>query len=158
MKEKFLEMMRNLAYPVCIASASFDNNRYAITVSSVTSVSLDPKSLLVCINKNSSLTKAVRTGGKLNINFLSPAQQEIASICSSKESADGRFDNDLWEVDVNDQPFLKKSNAVAFCEIANIVDYGTHRVVILAVDKVVSSVNCEHGPLLYYRGDFLNIK
>lgn len=95
MKETFTKMMRTLTYPVCIASAACNTNRYAITVSSVTSVSLDPPSLLVCINKSSSITEDLRIGGQLNINFVSSEQKETASICSSKESANKRFDNDL---------------------------------------------------------------
>jgi len=157
MKESFLKMMRNLAYPVCIASAACNNNRYAITVSSITSVSLDPPTLLVCINKSSSITEALRIGAKLNINFLAPAQKEIASICSSKESANKRFDNDLWDIDVNDVPFLKNSNAVAFSEVANIVEHATHMIVILSLDRVILNDGREPDPLLYFNGSYANI-
>jgi flavin reductase (DIM6/NTAB) family NADH-FMN oxidoreductase RutF len=157
MKETFIKMMRNLAYPVCIASATYNNNRYAITVSSVTSVSLDPPSLLVCINKSSSITEALRIGAQLNINFLSPGQKEIASICSSKESANKRFDNDLWDIDVNDVPFLKNSNAVASSEVVNIVEHRTHMIVILSVDRVILNDGRQPDPLLYCNGSYLNI-
>jgi len=83
MKDNFVKMMRNLEYPVCIFSGKRNNNRYAITVSSVTSVSLDPESLLVCINSRASIKEALLIGEKLNINFLSPEQKEVASICST---------------------------------------------------------------------------
>lgn len=37
LKEKFRQAMRNLVYPVSIASSAINCNKYAITVSSVTS-------------------------------------------------------------------------------------------------------------------------
>lgn len=158
MKESFLKMMRNLAYPVSVVSATCNKNRYAITVSSITSVSLDPPSLLVCINKSSSITNALSIGAKLNINFLAPEQREIASICSSKEHANNRFDNDLWDIDVNDVPFLKRSNAVAFSKVANIIEHATHMIIILRVEKVILNDLIQSGPLLYFNGVYANME
>ena len=93
----------------------------------------------------------------MNINFLAPAQKEIASICSSKESANKRFDNDLWDIDVDDVPFLKNSNAVAFSEVANIVEHATHMIVIWCVDKVISNDRSQPDPLLYFNGSYAHI-
>ena len=50
-KEDFRLALRELVYPVCIVSAYNDETKenHAITVSSVTSLSFDPPSILVCI-------------------------------------------------------------------------------------------------------------
>tara|TARA_B110001450_G_scaffold203971_1_gene193562 strand:- start:4883 stop:5380 length:498 start_codon:yes stop_codon:yes gene_type:complete len=156
MKENFIKMMRTLVYPVCIVSAKSNNNKYAITVSSVTSVSLDPPSLLVCINRSSSITDALHIGGRLNLNFLAPAQKEIASICSSKENKNKRFDNDLWAIDVNNTPFLEGSNAIAFSKIADIVEHETHIIVIVYVDRIIANDLGQRDPLLYCNGSYMS--
>lgn len=153
----FLKMMRKLAYPVCIASAKCNNHHYAITVSSVTSISLDPPSLLVCINKESSFNEALRIGAPLNINFLSPAQKEIASVCSSKENVEKRFDNNLWSFDVNGSSFLKNSIAVAFGEVVDIVSYASHNIVILRTEKVILDDKEQPDPLLYCNGAYASL-
>lgn len=157
MKNNFVKMMRNLVYPVCIVSGKRNNNRHAITVSSVTSVSLDPESLLVCINSGAFIKEALFIGAKLNINFLSPEQKEVASLCSTKGNANKRFDNDLWTYDIDDNPFLKHSNAVAFSTVVNIVNHATHIIVIVSVDKVILNDRAQPGPLLYGNGSYLNI-
>ena len=58
MKAEFIKAMRKLVYPVSIISTQVGGNKFAITVSSVTSVSIEPPSLLVCINRESSFAGA----------------------------------------------------------------------------------------------------
>ena len=70
MRDTFIGALRNVVYPVSIVSSSGEDKKYAITVSSVTSVSIDPPSLLVCINKNSSFIDSIANDSFMNINFL----------------------------------------------------------------------------------------
>ena len=158
MKESFIKTMRNLAYPVCIASTKYNKNQYAITVSSVTSVSLDPPSLLVCISKKSPMIESIQTGSHLNINFLGSTQKEIASICSSKERVNERYDNDLWADDDHNIPYLKKSEAIALSKVANVVDHATHIIAILYVHKVILNNKGQPDPMLYCNGAYIDIK
>ena len=54
-EDKFKTLLKTLVYPVCVISGvNQEGDPKAITVSSVTSVSFSPQSLLVCINKDSS--------------------------------------------------------------------------------------------------------
>ena len=53
LQDNFRKAMRSYVYSVSILSNINENSEcHAITVSSVTSVSIDPPSLLVCINKS----------------------------------------------------------------------------------------------------------
>ena len=57
-KEEFRLALRELVYPVCVVSTYNHETKenHAITVSSVTSLSFEPPSILVCINKAVSYT------------------------------------------------------------------------------------------------------
>ena len=154
----FIEGMRRIAYPVCIVSACANENNLAITVSSVTSVSVDPPSLLVCINKSSSMARAISNKSLINVNFLNYSQRDLAEICADKDRADTRFSNDAWLYDSNGSPYLDKCEMVAFCEVDSFVSQGTHFVAFLSVKKVnMSDVN-RLNPLVYQNRSYVNIK
>jgi flavin reductase (DIM6/NTAB) family NADH-FMN oxidoreductase RutF len=157
MKAEFIKAMRKLVYPVSIVSTQKDGNKFAITVSSVTSVSIEPPSLLVCINRESSLAGALVDDGLLNINFLNPKQKSMASICSSKEKVTERFSNDQWSTDRNEIPYLRQSESVAFCKVATIVTHHTHLIVIADIQEMILAGLDKPNPLLYCNGDYLEI-
>ena len=154
--DKFIKALRNLAYPVCIISNSENDIKNAITVSSMTSLSIDPASLLACINKSASIHAALKVGNLVNVNLLSSSQQEISTICSTSDSKVGRFDNDFWSYDSNQMPFLPDSQAIITCKIEEMVDYATHSILILSIDNVVLNSE-EPDPLLYGNGNYLKL-
>ena len=86
-QDNFRLAMRRYIYSVSIMSNKDDNgNSNAITVSSVTSISMDPPSLLICINKSSRIHDTLQIGSKFCINLLKKDQEELSNICSDEES------------------------------------------------------------------------
>ena len=55
MQEEFLQILRTLKQNVYIMTSGVEGDRCAVTVSSVTSLSLEPPLIIVCINKNASM-------------------------------------------------------------------------------------------------------
>mgnify|MGYP000208382162 CR=1 FL=1 len=99
-KEQFLIAMRYLAASVSVVSAKDSNGKlYAMTASSVTSLTVEPPAILVCVNKNASIHDVLQAGSEMCINMLSNAQQDISNLCSSKDSDMKRFDNDYCNKD-----------------------------------------------------------
>ncbi len=152
-QDKFIKALRNLAYPVCIVSNAEEGESNAITVSSMTSLSIDPASLLVCINKSANIHKTLKVDNFVYVNLLSSSQEEISTICSSSDLDVSRFDNDFWSYDENLIPFLEDSQAIIKCKIEKIVDYATHSILILSIFDV--RLNSENpDPLLYCNGSY----
>ena len=60
MEKEFLEVLRTLKQTVFIISADNKDERHAMTVSSVTSLSLDPPSIMLAINKNAGINKVLK--------------------------------------------------------------------------------------------------
>ena len=52
MEKEFLEILRTLSQTVFVLSADNEKERHAMTVSSVTSLSLNPPSMMVGVNKD----------------------------------------------------------------------------------------------------------
>ena len=51
LKKSYINAMRGVTSTVSIISAKEDGERHAMTATSVTSLSLDPPAMLVCVNK-----------------------------------------------------------------------------------------------------------
>ena len=93
-QDNFRLAMRRYIYSVSILSnKDEEGNSNAITVSSVTSISMEPPSLLVCINKNSRIHDTLKEGSKFCINLLSKDQEELSNICSDENKYDERFND-----------------------------------------------------------------
>ena len=133
-QDNFRQAMRRYIYSVSIMSNKDDNgNSNAITVSSVTSISMDPPSLLICINKTSRIHDSLQIGSKFCINLLKKDQEELSNICSDEESYEERFNNENW--DTEEIPFLSNAQANIFCKVDKLTSYHTHTIVVGLVEN-----------------------
>lgn len=147
--------MRRLASGVCVLSTRLDNEqRFAMTVSSVTSVSDAPASLLVCINQQVSQQGHLATkNSQFAVNVLSEHHHEVSNLCAGREPARNRFEVGNWQEDETGLPILGDALAVFICQTDQVMTYGTHKVVIGAIHKVILN-GAEVNPLLYADGSY----
>lgn len=147
--------MRRLASGVCVLSTSLPNNqRFAMTVSSVTSVSDSPASLLVCINQQVSQQGHLATkGSQFAINVLSVDHKDVSNLCAGREPTRDRFEVGDWQEDETGLPILGDAEAVFICQTDHVTTYGTHKIVIGAIHKVILN-GAEGNPLLYADGSY----
>ena len=146
LQDNFRKAMRSYVYSVSILSNVSENKEYhAITVSSVTSVSIDPPSILVCINKTAGIHDSITMGSKYCINLLTKDHEELSNICSNYEEEKNRFTSDQWNL--SDIPFIKNAQANIFCEVDQLIEYHTHTIVI---GKVIKSNNADKIKTLTY--------
>lgn len=146
--------MRDLVSGVCVVSATFaDNESFAMTVSSVTSVSDSPASLLICINQQVSRSAEMAAiGQKLAVNVLSRHHEEVSNICAGRDAAQDRFVVGSWDQSQG-VPVLSDAIATFICEVDQVVTYGTHHVVICKILDVLLQ-NSESEPLVYAQGRY----
>jgi len=143
--------MRRYIYSVSILSnKDEEGNSNAITVSSVTSISMEPPSLLVCINKNSRIHDTLKEGSKFCINLLSKDQEELSNICSDENKYDERFNDNNWNS--NNVPFLGNAQANIFCKVDKLTSYHTHTIVVGMVENATYSD--EISTLTYVDGKY----
>ena len=148
----FLESMRNLAASVSIVSAQDQQKKnFAMTVSSLTSLSMDPPAILICVNKEASIHSVLKEGASFAVNILTKDHIEIANVCSSKEKEDQRFNFEQWVLDK--PPIIKDAQAIIFCEVDKLIDYHSHSIVIGSVQRVKNKEG--FNTLMYANGGYL---
>ena len=77
-QDNFRLAMRRYIYSVSIMSNKDEKgDTNAITVSSVTSISMEPPSLLICINKSSRIHDTLKVGSQFCINLLNKHKQSF---------------------------------------------------------------------------------
>lgn len=141
--------MRRLASGVCVLSARFEGDEdFAMTVSSVTSVSDSPASLLVCINQLVSKQSYLSTPGcRFAINVLGTQHQEVSNLCAGRFPDRDRFSVGNWELSEG-IPVLTDAQAIFMCEADQVSTYGTHHIVVAKISRVI--VNPDPVSLLIY--------
>ncbi|MBX2808824.1 MAG: flavin reductase family protein [Cellvibrionaceae bacterium] len=147
--------MRRLASGVCVISSCTETAKFAMTASSVTSLSDNPASLLMCINQGAAMQSILVPGHPFAVNILAYEQQDISTTCAQKNTAEERFAVGQWlRHDGNQLPYLPSAQAVFFCEVDNApYFYGTHQIVIGKLTEVlVSQENVR--PLIYVDGGY----
>ena len=150
-QDNFRLAMRRYIYSVSIMSNK-DNagNPNAITVSSVTSISMNPPSLLICINKSSRIHNSIELGSKFCINLLNKEQEDLSNICSDEDMYDQRFKDKNWNLD--DIPFLQNAQANIFCKVDKLTSYHTHTIVVGLVED--ANYADEISTLTYVNGEY----
>lgn len=147
--------MRSLASGVCVVSGlSDEGERCVMTASSITSVSNQPPSLLVCINKSARMDAILKSSKYFCINILSADQQKVSEICATPDIGDERFSVGDWEVhEKTGLHYVHNAPAVFVCEKQNLVEHGTHSIYIGNVcDVLVSSA--KQKALVYADGRY----
>lgn len=158
LKDQLRLGMRRLASGVSVVALSnSEGERYAMTASSVTSLSDDPPSLIVCVNKGASLCSQMTVGQRFSVSLLSHHHQALSNVCAQKDLVSQRFDSELWTSDEHSVPSISDAEAIFICEVDEAsIDYGTHMIVIGNMISVVASESAAN-PLLYHDGRYCSI-
>ncbi|MBN8830235.1 MAG: flavin reductase family protein [Sphingomonadales bacterium] len=139
-----------MASSVSIVSATGpDGGRAAMTATSVTSLSLDPPSMLVCVNRNAWLYQTLRLGGDFCINVLGADQIAMAQSCGGKSQGDARFAQG-WGDEMGVPVLIGAPSAIVCGQVTRLA-LGTHDVIVGHVKRVLVD-DAQVDPLLYVSG------
>ena len=123
-----------------------------MTATSVSSLSFEPPSMLVCINRSASMHDILETSGTFCINLLTRDQEAVGQRFARKPDGPTRFDGLAWTM-VRGLPRLAGVQASIFCTQAAYLRFGTHTIFVGTVNGV--EVSGEVDPLTYVDGRFL---
>jgi flavin reductase (DIM6/NTAB) family NADH-FMN oxidoreductase RutF len=149
---EFKRGMRALPGGVTVLAArGHDGEPLAMTASSVTSLSIDPPSLLVCVGRTASIAQALARLRHFSVNVLAADQIDVARAFGNQLDVTGtaRFAYGDWRgVEGTAVPLLAGARASFECEVAHVHDWATHHIVIGTVRQVL--VNDTAKPSLVY--------
>ncbi|MFC6620173.1 flavin reductase family protein [Novosphingobium panipatense] len=149
----FKAAMRRLAASVSIVVAQGNDGPVGIAATSVTSLTMDPPALLVCVNRSASLHATLVPTAPLSINLLSRDQADVAGAFGGGVAQSERFGMGQWQSNETGLPELAGAQANLHCVIDAMLAYGTHSIVIARV--LQARVGEGIAPLIYQDGGFL---
>lgn len=148
--EEFKRAMRRFATGVTVVTSLKDGEPRGVTVSAFASVSLDPPSVLICINREARSYLFISTSKIFCVNILDAAQQALAERFSGK-LRENQFDGVDYFVDQTGAAVLRGSLAHVDCEVTGEHHVGSHSIFI---GKVLSVATADGSPLGYFGGEF----
>ncbi|TCU06094.1 flavin reductase family protein [Rhizobium sullae] len=153
-RDDFRMAMRKLIGGVALICTNSGNRPYGMTATAVCSVSADPPTLLVCLNRKGSTCSAVSESGAFSVNLLGPENVELAStFASAPADLQDRFSVGEWTMLKTGAPILQNSSASFDCEVVEELDSGSHRIFIGQVRAVSRSQ--DDKALGYFAGGFV---
>lgn len=142
---------------VTVVTVADGSERFAMTATAVTSVSLDPILLLVCFGHDSATREAVRRSGRFGLSLLGEQDGQIARALAVGRD---RASDQLADVDLREGaggvPLLASAIAYIICTVERVVCAGDHDVVVGEVEWIEAGAE-ETGPLVYYDERFLTL-
>ncbi|MFP2874146.1 flavin reductase [Acetobacter tropicalis] len=73
----FREAMSRLSAPVALVTTDGSAGRYGLTMSAICSVSVEPPTMLVCLNRDNRSHEAFLKNGVIGISILEPGHEEL---------------------------------------------------------------------------------
>ena len=149
--EAFREAMRELASGVALATSAFEGRRAGCAVTSLTSLSLTPASLLVCLHRDSSTLRCIRASGAFAVSILADTHEPLSQRFAAA-SAGERFAQGDWGALTTGSPVLRDALAAVDCRLERVVEHATHAILIGAA--VAVSSGGAGAALLHWRSRF----
>jgi flavin reductase (DIM6/NTAB) family NADH-FMN oxidoreductase RutF len=150
---QFRRVMASHAAGVAIVTTiDFDGEPRGLTTTALTSVSLDPPLVLVCVGLESRTLPALRSSQRFAINLVHSSAADLATRFASKE--EDKFTGWAWRPGTYGSPLLH-DDVVAWleCSVDREIEAGDH-VVFLAHVEQGDAHESELRPLTYYQRQF----
>jgi len=155
--QSFREAMSRIAAAVHVVTTDGEGGRLGATVSAACSVSDDPASILVCLNRQTRMHEAVLKNRCFCLNTLGDDHQEISDAFAGRKNLDmaERFEKGEWTNLATGCPALDSARLSVDCEIFSVSEMGTHSII---VGTVVDLRMTDPGrSLLYVRRGYKSL-
>lgn len=147
--EGFRTVAGHLTSGVAVITAETGGVRFGMTASSVTSLSLDPPLMLVCLNSAMPTARAVAHSGAYAVNVLDRQSAHLAHRFAGAH--EDKFAGLATSPGATAAPTLDDALAHIQCEVSEEIAGGTHTIFI---GRVVAATARDGEPLAYFRGGF----
>lgn len=146
--EELRKAMRNWATGITIVTAEHEGNSHGMTVSSFTSLSLDPALLSVSLYNTSRTHALVSAAGKFGVTILAADQEDVSNTFAGRVAdTEDRFADCEVEYLTSKIPFIKGGLSFLECRVYDTITVGTNT---LFIGEIIETKAVEDGnPLLY---------
>lgn len=145
------EVNRRFVTGVTLVTAMDDGVPRGLAVNAFANISLDPPTVMICVQRTSSTHDCLFRADHLAINIASTDQLDVMGRLASK--AEDKFAGVAWEPGPHGSPLLAGSSARMEVEIRERLQASTHTVFIC---RVVSAEVSDAAPVIYSAGRFFD--
>jgi flavin reductase (DIM6/NTAB) family NADH-FMN oxidoreductase RutF/DNA-binding GntR family transcriptional regulator len=145
----FRDVIGRFASGVTVITTRVDDVDFGTTASAVSSLSMEPPMLLICLNRTSQTERSITASGWFAVNILGDRQADVARAFARK-APDKFRDADVVR-GPHGLPLISGALAQLVCRVTETATGGTHTVFLAEVTHADAG---EGHPLTYYSGRF----
>ena len=150
---EFRSVIGHFATGVTVITTAAGEELQGMTANAVTSLSLDPVMMLICVDKGSHTHRLLDEGGVFTVNILAAHQEEVSRLFAKKAPPEtGTLRGQRFTLGVTGAPILEDCLAYLECRVAGVLDGGDHSIFLGEV--VEGRVASEGRPLIFYRAAY----
>jgi flavin reductase len=142
----FRSAMSLLAAAVNIVTTDGPAGRAGMTATAVCSVSDQPPTVLVCVNRAAQTHPVLVDNGVLCVNVLTTSQQGLANLFGSRVGNEERFAAAQWQTLATGAPALDGALVNLDAQIVQRHEVGTHSVFIAEVRQIRVTDKADASP------------
>lgn len=154
--EDFREAMQRFAGPVTTITTIEDGVPCGLMATAVCSLSADPPSLVVCINKTATAHDTILKQGFMGVSVLPDTQMAFANHFARAKGPD-RFEGALWRFQETGSPLLASATVAFDCRIAKTYDGYSHTIVVGIIHDILLPNQDADRCLLWHRQRFVSL-
>ena len=148
-RQAYREAMARFGAAVSVVTTDGAAGRYGFTASAVCSVTDDPATLLVCVNRKNDSHAAMLANRVLCVNTLAAGQEAVSTLFGGAEaSQDTRFAAGQWHTLDTGAPVLDGAVVAFDCRVTQTTEVATHTVMFAEV--VAIQHGATHDGLVYF--------
>lgn len=143
-----------LAKGVAVVTTRASGQYHALTADSVTSVSLEPVMLLVCVETDARFHDAVLESGVFGVSVLAADQRATAAwFATPGRPLPGQMERAPHTVGPSGVPLLDGALSTMECSVRDVHPAGTHSIIVASVDNVRLAPD-PRAALVHFRGRY----
>lgn len=159
-EKQLRDVMRYWGTGVTVVTSNHEGQNHGMTVSSFTSLSLEPPLVMVALERSTRTRQLVNDSAAFGVTILSEDQQELSNQFAGWLSDEGdRFKGiDIFTID-SKSPMILGGLGFLDCKVVSAYEVGTHTLFIGEVTtlKVKEEIE-ESNPLIYYNRKYHSLK
>lgn len=150
LRDEFRQAMRRLATTVALITTGCGDNYGGMAATAVMSVTADPPTLVVAVNRTASMSPILDEHGWFCVNLLAEWHQHLIPIFSGGKTGKDRFVDGDWQLSETYPPILGDASASLVCQTASRMDVGTHTLFVGEVRAIANHPRI--NPLIWVDG------
>jgi len=150
LKNDFKAAMRRLATTVAIVTSGTRAHCAGMAATAVMSVTADPPTLVVAVNRSASMSPVIGAHGWFCINLLAERHRALVAVFSGGKAGMARFEDGDWTMSEDRPPVLSDAASSLTCQTTASFEIGTHTLFVGEVREIANHERID--PLIWVDG------